>query len=112
MKIWSISVAGAGKRIKLKAFANKQDAVAEMEEIRDFIDRRSRHSFSILEHVDDLLVVTSYSDDQSIRHEDAVMTEVSVTETSSQKKPSADSRLANNSWQHLVGDDQKNSLSW
>ena len=111
MKIWIISVAGVGERIKLKGFPRKEDAVAEMEEIREFIDSRSRHSFAVLEHVDDLLVVASYSDDQSIRHEEAVMTELDVTETGDQKQGLGDSILVDNSSQDLSGD-LGNELPW
>ena len=111
MKLWIISVAGSGERILLKGFSRKEDAVAEMEEIREFIDRRSRHRFAVLEHVDDLLVVASYSDDQSIRHEEAVMTEINVTETGGQKQEPGDSILVDNSSQHLGGDHEKD-ISW
>lgn len=85
MKIWIISIADVGGRIKLRAFAKKEDAVAEMEEIRETIDRQSRHSFAVLENMDDLLVVASYGDDQTCRDEEAVMTELNVTEMSDKK---------------------------
>ena len=111
MKLWIISVAGSGERILLKGFSKKEDAVAEMEEICEFIDSRSRHSFAILEHVDDLLVIASYSDDQSIRHEKAVMTEINVTETGAQKQEPGDSILVDNSSHDLSGDLGKD-LSW
>ena len=111
MKIWVISIAGIDERIKLIAFSRKEDAAAEMEEIREFIDSRSRHSFAVLEHVDDLLVVASYSDDQSIRDEEDVMTEIDVTETAAQKQEPGDSILVDNSSQHLGGDNEKN-ISW
>ena len=111
MKIWVISIAGMDERIKLVAFSRKEDAVAEMEEIREFIDSRSRHSFATLQHVEDLLVVASFSDDQSIRYEEAVMTEINMTETSSQKQKPGNSNLVDNSCQNLGGDDEKD-LSW
>ena len=112
MKICIISLFDdESERVKLKAYAKREDAIAEMEDIAETFDRRLRHTIVHLEKVDDLLVVAFYGEDESIRCEKAVMTEIDVIETSDQKELLGYSILNDNGWQHEEIDGER-ELPW
>jgi hypothetical protein len=78
MKIWIVSINDEAERIKMRAFVDKEVAVAEMKDIQQTLAKQMRYTTVILEEVDDLLVVAFYSDEDGRMGEKAVMTELPV----------------------------------
>jgi hypothetical protein len=89
MKVWIISLKGENNRIKLRAYAQKDDAIAEMGEICETLNRQLHHTDVQLERVGNLLIVTFYDEDETNRYEKAVMTELDVVEAFTLNKPVA-----------------------
>jgi hypothetical protein len=81
MKFWLITLKGADERQRLMAFARRKDAVSKLTELKEEMDKHLRHTNVQLEKVGNLLVIAGYGDgDDSIRFEEAVMTELPVIE--------------------------------
>ena len=74
MKIWLITVKGTDERQRLRAFARKEDAVADMERIADNYEAQSRHAVVNFEKINDYLwAIAVYCEGGSERYEEAVM---------------------------------------
>lgn len=79
MKVWVVIISeSTEKRKRMRGFLKKEDAVAEMRNIYETLERQLRHTVVLLEEVDDLLVVAFYDEAGMDRYEKAVMVELNV----------------------------------
>lgn len=81
MKIWIVSLAGDDSRVLMKAFATKEDAVAEMQALKQHMEKQLRYTVVILEEVDDLLILAYYDESGMERYEKAVMSELTINDS-------------------------------
>lgn len=82
MKVWIISLKNIGSRVAMRAYGTRAAAVAEMEEIKQQMERQMRYTDVLLEEVDGLIVLALYSDEDGRIGEKAIMAELPVMEDS------------------------------
>jgi hypothetical protein len=78
MKVWIISLKNIGSRVLMRAYGTRDAAVAEMQKIKQQMERQMRYTEVMLEEVDGLLVLALYSEEDGRIGEQAVMTELPV----------------------------------
>ena len=77
MKVWVITLQNIGSRTLMRAYGTKEAAVAEMEAIKEQMERQMRYTSVLLEEVEGLLILSFYDDGIKLC-EQAVMTELPV----------------------------------
>ena len=82
MKVWVITLKNTGLRVAMRAYGTKEAAVAEMEDIKQQMERQLHYTEVMLEEVDGLLVLALYGDEDGRIGEHAVMTELPVIQDS------------------------------
>ena len=86
MKVWLVTIKGDDKRQRLRVFAKREDAVAELTEIKEDMEKSMRHTYVYIREVDDLLVVTWCDEGEAITYEAVAMTELTVVEPGDPEK--------------------------
>jgi hypothetical protein len=86
MKVWLITIKGDDERQRLRVFAKREDAVAELTEIKEDMEKYMRHTYVYIKEVDDLLVVTWCDEGEAITYEAAAMAELTVVEPGDPEK--------------------------
>ena len=78
MKVWVITLQNIGSRTLMRAYGTKEAAVAEMEAIKQRMERQMRYTDALLEEAEGLLILSLYDDEGIKLCEQAVMTELTV----------------------------------